>query len=236
MALLSTLKSLLRTASLVSGLLLVAPAHAALIDFDFSAPGTANASLGLNPVFSPVDDFGTGINVAASAFAPVSGQLEVHRNRNNGLGVTGARNDPFANRINSHNASGLGTGDDMETLRLTFSVPVQLLSITFRAVGARSGFVLLANPDQPLSSPIVGTPTNGEAVDMSSFGLTGTSFDVSAGGLGQSLRVHSLRAAATALAFRSTSNTVEAPEPATWALALLGFAAVSWRRRMTKSA
>ena len=96
-----------------------APAHAALVDFDFFAPSRANTSLGLNPVFTPIDDFGTETSLVASAFAPIGGQLEVHKNRKNGLGVTGGRNDPFGNRTNSHS-----NANDMESVRLSFSLPI----------------------------------------------------------------------------------------------------------------
>ena len=228
MALFSKLLNAVLPALLLGALAFTAPAHAALVDFAFSAPGSPNASLGLNPVFAPSNDFGTGLNIVASAFAPLSGQLEVHRNRKNGLGVTGRRADPFANRINSH-----GMADDMESLRLSFSLPVQLISITFKAVGANTQFVLLANPSNPLSTPVFGTPTNGEVLDMSSFGLTGTDFDVSAGGDGQSLRVHSLRAATQDLALRTSATTAQAPAPATWALFMLGFGVIAWHRRRT---
>lgn len=171
--------------------------------------------------------------------APVSILLPAHSHRSvvslkftetvkNGLGVTGGRADPFANRINSH-----GMADDMESLRLSFSLPVQLISITFKAVGANTQFVLLANPSNPLSTPVFGTPANGEVLDMSSFGLTGADFDVSAGGDGQSLRVHSLRAATQDLALRVSATTAQAPAPATWALFMLGFGVIAWHRRGT---
>jgi hypothetical protein len=52
-----------------------APAHAALVDFDFFAPSRANTSLGLNPVFTPIDDFGTDFDVSASGYGQ---SLRVH--------------------------------------------------------------------------------------------------------------------------------------------------------------
>ncbi|MEM7405532.1 MAG: hypothetical protein AAF458_09590 [Pseudomonadota bacterium] len=227
-----TAKTLLKTSTIAMALTFSAVSEAAIFDFDFSAPGTRNESLGLSPQFMPVNDFEeSGLNVIATASATQSGQLEVHRNRNNGLGVTGGRNDPHRNRINSHSST---DGDDMESLTLTFSVPVHLMSITFKAVGRGSSFALMADPSAPLSSPIVGAPTNGRAIDMSAFGIVGTEFSVSAAGFGQSLRVHSLQVAMAELASASTTATASAP--ATSALLLAGMLWGAARRRKPAAA
>ena len=216
----------LRTALAAATLVASFNASAAIVDFDFSMPGSSNRSLGLNPTFNAVNDFQTGLTVSATASATQSGVLEVHRNRINGLGVTGGRNDPFANRINSHSTT---DNNNMESLHLHFGETVDLLSVTFRAVGAGSSFMLIADPANPLSAPVFGSPTNGVALDLSSFGIAGSSFSFAAAGFGQSLRVHSLQVATRALV---TANSATAPAPATSILMLLGVIAVIARRRV----
>ena len=139
------------------------------------------------------------------ATAANAGTYSVHRNRMNGLGVAGGRNDPYRNRLNAR-----VNGVELEALRFSFAEDVQLLSVYFRAVGSNTYYVV--SPADLFGELSVSERVlNNTSVDFSNEELTGREFNVAVAGVGQSLRVAGFRVAYANI-----------PAPATLQLGLIG--------------